>query len=272
MEIYKLFYDHILLERGLSRNTFLAYKNDIEHFYSYFGTLDVDEDAIYMYLNSMNCSSSTLARKVSSLKNMYKFLLANNYVSTTPFKNMINIKKDKKLPKYLDSNEIKAISDTFISTPRGKRDRLVFDLLVYTGARISEIVLMEISDIDFEARLAKLRGKGNKYRIIPLSVVIVDKIKEYVDNILPSFSSSLFPDLTRNNYWAILQKHAKKAGIDKKIYPHMLRHSFATIMLENGANIRHVQELLGHTNVSTTEIYTHTSKSKLKKEYNKVFN
>lgn len=272
---YKLFLDYILLERGLSKNTFLAYKSDLEHFYKYFGTIDVKSQDIYYYLNSIQCSSSTLARKVSSLKNMYKFLISNNLISINPLSNIEKIKIDQKIPKHLDSSEIKKIADTFSITPKGKRDKLVFDFLVYTGARVSEIVNLDCSDIDFSSKLARLRGKGEKYRIIPMSDFLISSTREYIENILPTFclnsnSNLLFPDLSRNNYWAILQNAANRAGINKKIYPHMLRHSFATIMLENGANIRHVQELLGHSNISTTERYTHTNNSKLKSAYNKV--
>lgn len=274
--LQNLFYDYLIMERGLSKNTLLAYKRDIEHFFDHFKTLVVEDEGVIDYLHSLECSKRTLARKISSLKSLYKFLLANNYVEFSPMELIVGVKIDKKIPSFLTSEDIKEISKVFTSDFRGVRDKLVFDLLIHTGTRISEILNLKLSDIDFENNSLRILGKGDKTRIVPINSLILESVKEYIEEFrelfIPSKSKSelLFPNISRNNYWLRLKNYVKKAGIEKNIYPHIFRHSFATIMLSNGANIRHVQEMLGHSSVSTTEIYTHVSKNKLKNIHDSI--
>lgn len=275
MMLQNLFYDYIILERGLSKNTLLSYKRDIEHYFEYFQSFVVDENSVREYLSKLKCSSSSLARKVSALRSLYKFLIANRYLDHSPFDSIKGVKLEKKLPIYLSSDEIKKIGDSFDRDYISVRDKLIFDLLVYSGARISEILSLKLSDVDYEGRYMKIVGKGNKMRLVPLQDHTLESIMNYVDHFRSmffneKFKNMLFVNMSRNNYWIRLKRQALRAGIKKKIYPHMLRHTFATIMLMNGANIRHVQEMLGHSDVATTEIYTHVSNNRLREIYRSI--
>lgn len=273
--LQNLFYDYIVLERGFSKNTLLSYRSDIDHYFNHFNRFDVPSEDVKEYLSNLKCSASTRARKISALKSMYNFFVSNGYMSSSPFETIKGIKRAKNIPSYLTIDEIKRIASTFQGDYLGVRDKLIFDLLIYTGARISEIIDLSVSDIDYNKKFLKVLGKGSKTRFIPMNEVLIEGSERYIKDFRPLFmegikSDPLFPKITRNSYWARLQSYAKKAGVTKRVYPHILRHSFATIMLNNGANIRHVQEFLGHSNAATTEIYTHVSVEKLKTAYNSI--
>lgn len=275
--LQNLFYDYIVLEQGLSGNTVAAYRRDIEGFFAHFGSFVVSNEDVAKYLSGMQCAKSTLSRKISALKSLYKFLLLNRYVEFSPLDNIVKIKKKQTIPSYLTVEEIKILADSFRGDFRGVRDKLIFDILVYTGARVSEVVDLKLSDINVPNLSIKFLGKGEKIRIVPIHEFLMNSIRNYLKNIRNIFVKNIkddrvFPNMSRNNFWHRIKKiYFKNSGIDKNIHPHIFRHSFATIMLNSGANIRYVQEILGHSSVSTTEIYTHVSKNKLKSVHDAIF-
>jgi integrase/recombinase XerD len=271
----KLFFDYITLEKGLSKNTVSAYKRDINEFLSYFNSIFVTTEDIRNYFSKLDCSSSSKRRKISSLRSFYTFLKANNHIDFYPFESIKSVKAPKKIPDYLTIREVNSIRESFLNNALGVRDKLIFNILIYTGARVSEALSLSVSDIDHIRGTIRFVGKGNRVRFVPLSDVLEKDIKDYIDNYRQLFikngrTEKVFINISRNNYWYRLKKAAKMANIKDRIYPHILRHTFATFMLSNGANIRHVQEMLGHSNISTTEIYTHISKDKLKSIYDEI--
>ena len=208
--LQNLFYDYIILERGLSKNTLSSYKRDIEDFFDFFGTFVVSEDQVRDYLLSMECSTRSLVRKISSLKSLYRFLLSNNYVEFSPMENIKGIKMDQKIPSYLSGEEIKAIAQTFTGDYKGVRDRMIFDILVYTGSRISEVVNLKLHDVDLENRTLRILGKGDKVRIVPIQEGVADSLASYIKDFRELFTKGrtelLFPNISRNLYWSRLKK------------------------------------------------------------------
>lgn len=278
-DILKDFFDYNILEKGLSINSALSYKTDLENYRNFLekDILDSKKEDLYRYLHYLKgrYKESSYARKFSSIKAFYRYLELNSYILDNPVYLVKRIKIPKRIPKYLDQEEIFKINRAIDNSLFGIRDRLIINLLTFTGGRISEILGLKVSDIDYSRSTIRILGKGNKTRIIPTLKIVIDEIIQYVDKfrdqITNSKDGSLFYDISRNNFWYRMNKYAKKAELNKKVYPHMIRHSLATKMLDNGANLRHVQELLGHSDIKTTEIYTHISKKKLKEIYNNVF-
>ena len=238
----------------------------------------VTEDNLIDYVNKMNkeVKRNSVLRKTSAIKNFYKFCFLNKMLENDPTVMLKNMKREKRLPEILSMKEIKEIVDNCNGTPEGQRDKLIIKLLVATGARVSEILNLEIKDVenqDYE--FIKVLGKGSKYRLIPIYDELEEEIKKYIEidrKELKKSSNShkLFPETRRENFWKRLKSISENAQIKKNVYPHIFRHSVATALLENGADIRIVQEILGHVNISTTEIYTHVEKSRLKKIYNEI--
>lgn len=281
-DILKEFFDYILLEKGLSKNSALSYKADLEDYKKFLGKkniLDSNKEDLYKYLKNLKerYKESSYVRKFSSLRAFYKYLELNFYLKENPIYSLEKVKSAKRIPQYLEQEEILKIIESIDNSIFGVRDRLILDFLIFTGGRISEILNLKISDIDYSNSTIRIIGKGNKTRIIPALKFIMDKISHYNDNFrkkLVKKSSeefNLFPNISRNNFWYRISNYAKKAGLNKKVYPHIFRHSLATTMLNNGANLRYVQELLGHSSIKTTEIYTHISKKKLKEIYDNAF-
>ena len=187
-----------------------------------------------------------------------------------------SLKREKRLPETLTLQEIKRIVDNCNHTPEGMQNKMIIKFLIATGARISEILNLEIKDVENqEYEFIKVLGKGSKYRVIPIYDGLEKEIKDYLENYRPKLKNAkenfkIFPNTKRSKFWKNLKKISKDARIEKNVYPHIFRHSIATALLKNGADIRIVQEILGHANISTTEIYTHIEKSTLKKIYNNI--
>lgn len=274
------FLDYLRLEKGSSEKTIQSYKVDLKNFFS---NIDIDYDKvekedIYKYIEHLKekYRYNSVQRKISSLKSFYKFLYVNKYVKKDPTNTVKALKKKKRLPDILTEDELQKIINTFNHESENIRDRLILELLIATGARISEIIGLEIKDIeDSEYRYIKVLGKGSKYRYIPIHNEIAEKIKKYIENerinlISKNKTYKLFPKSSREKFYKTIKEHAKLANIEKRVHPHMIRHTVATILLKNGADIRTVQEILGHSGITTTEIYTHVEKSKLKSIYDKV--
>lgn len=274
------FLDYLRLEKGSSEKTIKSYKQDLLIFFSIINLEynKIEKEDIYKYIEKLKekYSYNSVQRKISSLKSFYKFLYINKYIEKDPTNTVKSMKKKKRLPEVLNENDLKKIINTFNHESKNIRDRLILELLIATGARISEIIGLEIKDIeDSEYRYIRVLGKGSKYRYIPIHNEIAEKIKRYIENerkilVENNRTYKLFPKASRELFYKSLNDHAKLAKIEKKVYPHIIRHTVATILLKNGADIRSVQEILGHAGITTTEIYTHVEKSKLKNIYDKI--
>lgn len=274
------FLDYLRIEKGNSEKTIQSYRVDLRVFFSFIDREydKVEKEDVYKYIEYLKekYRYNSVQRKISSLKSFYKFLYINKYVKKDPTNTVKVLKKQKRLPDILSEEELKKIINTFNHDPKSVRDRLILELLIATGARISEIIGLEVKDIeDSEYRYIRVLGKGSKYRYIPIHNEIAEKIKSYIEKerkmlIEKNRTFKLFPKASRELFYKSIKEHAKLAKIEKHVHPHMIRHTVATILLKNGADIRTVQEILGHAGITTTQIYTHVEKSKLKSIYDKV--
>lgn len=276
----KAFLDYLKFEKGNSDNTIKSYNIDLKNFFDYLekNIKEVNTEDIYEYIEYLKGKYvyNTVIRKVSCIKSLFKFCYMEKLIDKDPSNKIKNLNKEKRLPEILTIEEIKKIINSFDHTPENRRNQMICKMLIATGARISEILNLEIKNVentDFE--FVKVFGKGSKYRYIPIYPELENELKEYINVYRSQLKSSvgsflLFPGIRRENFWKVLNKHALNVGIEKKIHPHLFRHSTATLLLENGADIRMVQEILGHASIKTTEIYTHVEKSILKKIYESV--
>ena len=270
------------VERGLSRNTIDAYKNDLIGFFDYFQNIEnLDEikrnnfSEYTMFLASNNISSSSITRKLASIKGFFKYISANREIKSNPALSITSPKIPKRLPKVISSDEIKTILKNNMTI----KEKAVFELLYATGLRVSELVNLEIKNIDLKNNLIKTTGKGSKERFVPVGKKAKAALNEYLKQreliLKTGFGSnhkenSIFINdngkkITRQWVYNFIKKQGEL--IHKHISPHTIRHSFATHLLENGADLRAVQELLGHSSVVTTQLYTHISKKRLKEIY-----
>lgn len=272
------FLDYLSSERGLSSNTSLAYEQDLEQL-SQFCTLykksilqasQKDLRDFVAYLRKQELTPRSIARKISTLKQFYKFLLRENRIQNDPADLLSIVQKTKRLPKHLTIDEVfRLIASAEGNNESEIRDRALLEMWYATGARVSELAQLTVAQIDLEEKVAKIKGKGGKERIVPLSEASVFWAKKYQEvrhqRLLKAdlketkvfFLTRLGKAFSRQGIWKLLKKYAKRANISKKVWPHMIRHSFATHVLRGGADLRAVQELLGHKSISTTEIYTH---------------
>jgi len=282
------FLDYITKQKKYSENTSKNYEIDILEFKEYLNResinyLDVDYDFIKGYLMQLynkKLSRASVSRKLSSLRSFYKYLFNNEFIKTNPFKYVSTPKKEKKLPKYLGVEELELIFNIpNLLTPLGQRDKVILEVLYATGIRVSELVDIKISDIDFYRKEIRVLGKGNKERIDPFGDYCLDAIDLFLEDgrkkILEKHHTSCDyliinehgKKITTRGVEKIIDNIVKKASLKKHISPHMLRHSFATHLLNEGCDIRTVQELLGHESLESTQIYTHVSNERLRSVY-----
>ncbi len=277
--------NYLKYQKNYSEHTITSYSDDINEYIEFVKSNRIDPynisyDQIRTYLINLNDKkdiNSTISRKISALRGFYRYLENNNRIDTNPF-TLINLpKKDKKLPRFFYYNELEELFNTpKLTTPLGQRDRLILEMLYATGVRVSELVNIKISDIGDHT--IKILGKGNKERIVRYGDYCEEILKMYLDDghyKLNSSSEYLFLNnnggkLTDRGVRYILDKIIEKTTIEKKISPHMLRHSFATHLLNEGCDILTVQELLGHESLSATAIYTHITTDRLKEVYYKT--
>lgn len=282
------FLNYIIKQKNYSINTFKNYEIDILEFKEYIDKksisyLEVDYDFIKGYLMELynrKLSRNSVARKLSSLRSFYKYLFNNNLIKTNPFKYVSTPKKEKKLPKYLGVEELEIIFNTpDLNTSLGQRDRLILEVLYATGIRVSELVNIKINDIDFYKKEIRILGKGNKERIDPFGDYCLDAMENFINDgrkkILKKFNTTCEyliinghgKKITTRGVEKILDNIIKKASLKKHVSPHMLRHSFATHLLNEGCDILTVQELLGHESLESTQVYTHVSNERLRAVY-----
>ena len=282
--------DYLLYEKAYSKHTILNYKDDILEYLDFLKLEELEyENIVYedlryylVYLkDKKKNSNSSIDRKISALRGFYKYLVNLKILEVNPFDIVSGPKKEKKLPRYFEYNELEELFNSVdISSVIGRRDRLILELLYATGVRVSEMVEIKVSDIDISNRNINIIGKGNKERIVKFGEYCLDAINDYLDNsynklninnINYLFLNSRGSKLTDRGVRYILDNLIKETGLNKKISPHMLRHSFATHLLNNGADLLIVQKLLVHESIKATQVYTHVSTDRLKEVYFKSF-
>ena len=273
---------YIALEKRLSENTIDAYMRDLEEFAHFIlRTFDVAPEAVEQrmierfmeWLYAHQRSSASQARRLSGVKSFYNFLLFEDKVEQLPTEFVSSPKPQRLLPDTLSIPEIDAMLATFdITTSKGCRDSAIVEVLYSCGLRVSELTSLRIDNLFFGEGVIRITGKGDKQRIVPISSAARDKIQLYMEFRRPKSASEAVvflnnrgEPLTRVMVFNIIKRAAREAGVEKPISPHTLRHSYATHLLEGGANIRQVQELLGHESISTTEVYTHLDRTHLKR-------
>ncbi len=271
------------VELNYSELTIKSYQLDLTDFFEYIESKKInyltitnhDVRGYLKYLDSCNLKNSTISRRISTLRTFYNYLVDENIVENNVFHNVKNPKLEKKLPNYLNYNEMEELLESIdISTTEGLKRRLLIEMFYSTGCRVSEMINVKISDIDFTNKTIRIMGKGSKERIVYFG----DYASKYLDNYLSKvkcdkylFTNKKGEKLTINEVEQIVKDIMKHISIKTHVTPHTLRHTFATHLLNNGADIKTVQELLGHANLSTTGIYTHVSSDRLKDIYFKTF-
>lgn len=279
------FLNYIDLECGLSENTILAYNVAIKHLARYIltkgmnGFESIKPEHLIGFIESetkRGLDPNSIARNITAIKVFYKYLALNNKIDKNVLTAVSSPKLWLKLPQVINHKDIEdLLAAPDLETRFGIRNMAILEMMYATGARVSEVSTLEIGFINFEYKFTKCRGKGSKERIVPLGSKAIEAINRYLEEVRPTFlknnkeNNILFlsksgKPLRRENIWLIVKQCATKAGISKHLSPHTLRHSFATHLLEGGADLRSVQEMLGHVNISTTQIYTHIEKSHLK--------
>ena len=282
VEDYLLF---LKTEKKLGDNTINSYMLDLEDFFKAFNG-DVEsctKKDILAYISSINgLEVSTVNRHISSLKSFFNYLVDESIIKVSPMEEVSSLKKTKKLPKYLSISEVNKLLNIPLNSEFDYRNKAMLELMYATGLRVSELVSIEYSNIDFENSIIRINGKGKKERIIPLGEVASYYLKVYLNDYRSKllkrntynqvFLNNHGKPITRQGFNYILENIRELTGITKEITPHVLRHSFATHLLEGGADIRSIQEMLGHENISTTNIYTEVVNDVLRSNYEMYHN
>ncbi len=275
--LLKKFLNYLHVEKGHSKNTLSAYEKDIGEFLQYLEQQSIpvrktlgNHIMDYLLMRRNTLSIASVARKLAAIKSFYKFMVLDDVIPESPAQDIDSPKLALKLPVVLSIKEVGELIDSAQSS----RDRLLLELFYATGMRVSEMVNLKVEDVDFDDGWIRILGKGMKERFVPVGKNILKLLRKYIEEkrILPSgflFSKSNGKFITRESIWKIVKKYSLKAGIPRKVAPHTLRHTFATHLLENGADLRTIQELLGHSNIDTTQIYTHINRRNIKEMHMK---
>jgi integrase/recombinase XerD len=286
----KLFLQYLTVEEGAANNTISAYGSDLRRFLAFVKNHEVSEvgqissDMVKSFLldsRKGGLSATTAARRLAALKAFFSFLEAEKLIKVNPAEVISVSNKGQHLPKILSKDEVNALlTRPDLKNPEGARDRAMLEMLYATGMRVSELVNLNLDQINTDVSYIACFGKRAKERLVPMGETALFFLKNYLTAARPLLAkdkadTALFLNanghrLTRQGLWLILKKHALQAGIAKALTPHTLRHSFATHLLENGADLRVVQEMLGHADISTTQIYTHLTKKHLREVYDRT--
>ncbi len=278
-DLINQFTEYLSLERNYTQNTVSAYKNDMKKLmkYNHNNLLEITSEDLQKYLKSLSdLNSNTIAHKISTFKSFYNFLERKKLVEKNPAISVIRPKQQTKLPTFLTIEEAIKLLDIEVNTPYDARNKAILELLYSSGLRISELINLEMANIDLESCLIRVMGKGRKERIIPLGDYAIEALKIYIEkyrsilnkkNSTYIFLNNQGTKISRQFIFKTIKLECQKKGIRKNVSPHTLRHTFATHLLKNGANLRIIQELLGHENLSTTQIYTHLTNEKLRSDY-----
>ncbi len=289
------FLDYMVVEKGLSQNTLWAYRSDLEQLADFMQKeatkggfippwAGFNRQSMLSYILSLkerNYAPTTVARKVAAAKSFFNFMVAEGIIKTNPIEGVGSPRVGKSLPKPISVSQVRRLLDqpTKLTTLEAKRDRAMLELLYASGMRVSELVSLNLDDIDIGGGYVRCFGKGHKERLIPIHGRAASATEEYIKEARPRLvhgdtEKALFLNargerLTRQGLWQILKGYARSAGLENDITPHTLRHSFATHMLNGGADLRAVQELLGHANISTTQVYTHLTTEHIRNSYDR---
>ena len=289
------FLNYLSVEKGFSENTIVAYRNDLNQLADFTegktarnevtpSWANFTRQGMLSYLLNLKergYADTTAARKVAAAKSFFGFLVAEGNIKTDPTENMSSPSVGKILPKPISISQVRQLLEqpAKLSTAEAKRDGVMLELLYASGMRISELVSLNVGDVDTKGGYVRCFGKGNKERIIPIYEQVAQSVTKYTEETRPRMARgknapALFLNprgerLTRQGFWQKLKEYAKSANLSTQISPHTLRHSFATHMLSGGADLRSVQELLGHANISTTQVYTHLTTDHIRRTYEK---
>lgn len=287
----QLFLEYLTVELGLSANTRQAYERDLRLFCKTLGfknsdaLVNVSREQITGYMTQLKekgLAAATIARKLAAIKAFYRFMTAEGYMDSNPAEVVEAGTKGIKLPRVLSEDEVvRLLNQPDITTAEGFRDRTMLEVLYATGMRVSELINLTLERVDLNMKYIIAFGKGSKERIVPLGSVAAEFLQQYLEKVRPKLTHEdrntniVFlafggHELTRQRFWQIIRAYGRKANINKALTPHILRHSFATHLLDNGADLRSVQELLGHSDISTTQIYTHLTNKRLRDIYAKA--
>lgn len=277
------FLRYLLIDKNYSNNTIESYKEDLLKFSEFFNnkdisSIDIDDLKRYVkYLNNQELNELSISRNISCIKSFYKYLNIEKIIDNNPSDSLFLPKVRKKLPNTLSEEEVDRLLDIKLTDMFSYRNKAMLEVLYATGLRVSELVNLKMENIDFESDIIRTYGKGNKERVIPIGeyakIYLEKYLNEYRYQMLKHgnneyvFLNNHGKNMTRQGFFKIIKQIANDAGIKKEISPHILRHSFASHLLKHGADLRTIQELLGHSNVSTTQIYTHISNEELKENY-----
>ena len=290
------FLNYLRVEKGFCSNTTMAYENDLSQLAAFAGSSAggksimpnwesfgrQDMLSYLLDLKERNYAVTTVARKVAAAKSFFSFLTAEGRIKANPMDNISSPKVGKALPDTLSISQVRDLlaQPAKTTAPEGKRDKAMLELLYASGMRVSELVNLNLADIDTGSGFVRPFGKGKKERMVPIYPGAARSVAEYVKDVRPRYvhngtEKALFVNqrgerLTRQGLWQILKGYARQAGIEHRVTPHTLRHSFATHMLNGGADLRAVQELLGHANISTTQIYTHLTSDHIRQAYDRA--
>ena len=287
----QLFLEYLTVELGLSQNTRQAYARDLRLFAEALGLKSAEQltgvtrtqITDYMtQLKNKGLAAATIARKLAAIKAFYRFMTAEGYMDVNPAEVVEAATKGIKLPRVLSEDEVlRLLNQPDIKTAEGLRDRTMLEVLYATGMRVSELINLTLERVDINLKYIIAFGKGSKERIVPLGSVAANFLERYLNEVRPKlehesrlteivFLAQGGHEITRQRFWQIIRTYGHEAGITKKLTPHILRHSFATHLLDNGADLRSVQELLGHADIATTQIYTHLTNKRLRDIYAKA--
>lgn len=279
------FLSYLEVEANYSKNTINSYENDLNKFEEYYKSKDllkITSKDIEKYIQTLSdLAPTTVSHNISSLKTFYSYFLKQVRISNNPTDGIKSPKLGIHLPTYLTIDEVNKLLDIEVTDAFSSRNKAILELMYATGLRISEVISLEFKNIDYDECIIRVMGKGSKERIVPVNDYAIRYLKEYIDNYRPELvkneiNNYIFLNnhgrmLTRQGIFKMIKNYAALKNIKKTIGPHTLRHTFATHLLENGADLRVIQELLGHSDISTTQIYTHLTKEALHNEYKKYF-
>ena len=271
------FLNYLLVDKGLSKNTVKAYEADISSFFRWLIIKDLEyknlqEEHINQYISFLfqkKMKSSSVNRKISSIKSFYIFLVKRNFIKNSPLNDVVTPKQEKYLPESMSEDEVdKLLNSPNVANKIENRDKAMIEMLYATGMRISELVNLKMTDVDMKRCVVKVFGKGSKERLVPFGETALDSLKAYLSERVQSSSKEIFlsnrgKKMTRVAFWQRVKIYLVRENLKNSISPHTLRHAFATHLLNRGADLRSVQLLLGHSDLSTTQIYTHIAKQRL---------
>lgn len=289
--LLQTFIRHLADEKGLTKNTLESYERDLSHYIDYIekqGVLSLEQSTktnIAQYLHSLKQlgrAPATISRNMVSIRALYQYLAKERRISHDPSLHLETPKIERRLPKVLTVDEVERLLEApECGSPNGMRDKAMLELLYATGIRVSELISLDVADVDMGMGFVRCKGSGSRERIVPLGRIAAQWLESYIRTMRPQLlrhgreQEALFINhhgsrLTRQGFWKIMKRYASESGTDKVITPHTLRHSFATHLLENGADLKSVQEMLGHADISTTQVYTHVTSTRMKDIYDRA--